>query len=377
VTDRPVYAVIPSYERPKMLERCLDTLYERAGDLLTDHVVVKRRDHTYAVRNEGVKQVPDDAVVFCCDDDCWFPDMRRFDLQRDIEKATEPGVGIVRTTRRMGDRPMAAPEYTSEPTTWMGAGMLFEKSVWENVCGYPSDYLDDIMFGARVYGHGYRNYKSTYTYGRHDVDTNRGGMHQKMQEDEGLITECDPDRYGVQGDVVYSKGGRIENITNIRTTERLRDIHRTIHQLRTSTPEIPVQRCSWIDVAPALDAAAAADNIHVERDPRQQWYRMRDNTAVACRWEPRNHPGTHRLAHCWVAPDYRDEGKDEALVRARIADALQAGANRIDAYAHRTDLYERLGFEITDRATADGHDHVQLNIGYPDDRAPSKGVSMS
>jgi predicted GNAT family N-acyltransferase len=200
-------------------------------------------------------------------------------------------------------------------------------------------------------------------------------MHQKIQEDENLITGCNPGRYGVQGNVVYSKGGRIENITNIRTTGKLRDIHRTLHQLRTTRPEIPVQRCSLIDVAPILDAAAEADDIHAERDRRRQWYRTRDNTAVACRWEPGNSHGTHRLAHYWVAPDYRDEGKGEALVRARIVDALQDGANRIDAYARQTDLYERLGFEITDRATADGHDHVQLTIGYPDDCASSNEVA--
>ena len=228
--DREVYAAIPSYGRPAMLERCLDTLYARAGDLITDHIVVERRDHTYTVRNDAITQVPDGAIVLSLDDDCWFParyrDDIRFNLGRDLEKAAEPGIGIVRTTRRIGDRPMADPGYTSEPTTWMGAGMLFEKWVWKSVGGYPPDYLDDIMFGARVYYRGYRNYKSTHTYGRHDVDTKDGGMFEKMQEDEALITECNPERYGVQGDICYSKGGAIENITNIRTTPSLRREHR-------------------------------------------------------------------------------------------------------------------------------------------------------
>lgn len=221
-----VYAVIPSYERPDMLDRCVETLYEAAGNLITDHIVVSGRNHTYSVRNRGIEQVPDGAVVFSCDDDCWFPDMGRFDLERDIKKASEPDVGIVRTTRRIGTRPMAEPGYTSEPTTWMGAGMIFEKSVWDVVGGYPPDYLDDIMFGARVYAHGFRNFKSTHSYGRHDVDTKDGGMFQKMQEDESLITECNPDEYGVHGDLCYSKDSRIENIKNIRTTPELRDKHR-------------------------------------------------------------------------------------------------------------------------------------------------------
>lgn len=224
--DRPVYAVIPSYKRPDLLERCLETLYERAGDILTDHVVVRDRDHTYAVRNESIQRVPDDAVIFACDDDCWFPDMGRFDLRRDIKTALKPGVGVVRTTRRVGNRPMAELGYTSEPTTWMGAGMVFEKSVWKKADGYPPDYLDDIMFGARVYAQGYRNYKSTHTYGRHDVDTKDGGMWQKMQEDNDLITPCNPSEYGVEGDLCHSKDGTIENITNIKTTPALRERHR-------------------------------------------------------------------------------------------------------------------------------------------------------
>lgn len=222
----PVYAAIPSYERPELLERCLNTLYERAGDVITSHVISTQRDHTYAARNAAIEKIPDEAVVFSCDDDCWFPDMGRFDLVADIHRATNPGVGIVRTTRAIGDRPMAEPQYTSEPATWMGAGMIFKKSVWDDVGGYPPDYLDDIMFGACVYAAGYRNYKSTHTYGRHDVDTYDGGMYQKMQEDETLITDCNPEQYGVDGDVCFSKGEVIKNITNIKTTPELRQTHR-------------------------------------------------------------------------------------------------------------------------------------------------------
>lgn len=215
-----------------MLERCVETALRHAR--IDDVVVVDRMHPTATARNHGIASVREDAIIFSVDDDCWWDDELRFDDA--LELATRPHCGIVQVTRLMpGKRPLplARRRHHRVALTWMGAGMLFRRAVWAAVGGYPVDYLDDVMFGAVVYGAGWQNFRSNVSYGHHDVDTPRGGMQGVLAElGKTGFAPCIPERYLVHGDPCISKC-MIPNIKNIKPMPALRRQHRKNRRCRS------------------------------------------------------------------------------------------------------------------------------------------------
>lgn len=125
-----------------------------------------------------------------------------------------------------------------------------------------------------------------------------------------------------------------------------------------------IEECRLEDIY-ELAARAREDDVEVQPRPESQWYRV-DSVAMACLWWPQNRRNTARLSHCWVAEEARGEGLGEALVRRRIADARSAGADVIDTYAYRRDLFEKLGFEAGKEYPM-GTTHMALETGETDD----------
>ncbi len=215
-----VWAVIPTYKRDDMLDRCVRTLKEQG----VEHVIVVRdKAPTHVARNSGIELAPDDAILFSVDDDCWYDERLR--LAETVERMSAD-TGVVQVTRIMPGRTgmrVAPAHMNRSPLCWTGGGLLFRKRIWAEVGGFPADYLDDVMFSALVYAKGYRNFRSTFSYGHHDVDTKRGGMHQAMQEHPA--NPCNPDTFMVTGDPCVSKGG-IPNIKNIKALKALHEAHK-------------------------------------------------------------------------------------------------------------------------------------------------------
>lgn len=225
-----VVMVVPTWDRGELLQRCVDTAKTHAR--IDDVVLVDRVFPTAKARNQGVAQVPDDALVFSVDDDCWYDGLINLDAAVDL--ASRPGVGVVGTTRLMRGKPpldQSKRRAHRTPLVWIGAGMLFRKRVWSQIGGYPDDYLDDVMLSAVMYRHGFENYRTSQCYGHHEVDTRHGGM-AKVLDLHGLagVNRCEPSRFLVTGEPCRSKGGRIPNIKNIRPTTELRTRH---HEARS------------------------------------------------------------------------------------------------------------------------------------------------
>lgn len=121
-----------------------------------------------------------------------------------------------------------------------------------------------------------------------------------------------------------------------------------------------IEECTLQDIY-ELAAKARDDGIRVQHRPEEQWYRI-DDLAIACLWWPQNRRNTARLSHCWVAGDARGHGLGERLVRRRIEDAKSAGAETIDTYAYREDLFTELGFESQEEYNM-GTTHMTLELG--------------
>jgi len=107
--------------------------------------------------------------------------------------------------------------------------------------------------------------------------------------------------------------------------------------------DVEIERCEFKEVF-ELAAEAREDDVQVQPRDDAQWYRI-DDDAIACLWWPQNRSATARLSHCWVREERRGEGLGAALVYERVTDAQESGADRIDTYAYRSQLYEDLGFE--------------------------------
>lgn len=104
-----------------------------------------------------------------------------------------------------------------------------------------------------------------------------------------------------------------------------------------------IETGSFADVA---DLVEDAIEDGVEARPRNDDKRYRvDDVAIACMWTPRNRSNLRRLSHCWVAEDARGEDIGKSLVERRFEDAKREGADKIDSYAYREQLYEEPGFE--------------------------------
>ena len=214
-----IVAAIPSFDRSKMLERCRQTLSEQG---VTEHRIAYNVAPTAQARNAAIEQCPEDALILWCDDDCWYDE--RLNIQETASHYKTGQTGIIQITRLMPGKAPTAPKMNPVALTWTSGGMLFHKSVWREVGGVPIDYLDDVMFSAKVHAAGYRNHRSTFSYGHHDVDTKKGGMSAAIAL--GKWNDCHPERYHVTGEPCHSKGGLIPNIKNIRATPELHALHK-------------------------------------------------------------------------------------------------------------------------------------------------------
>jgi glycosyltransferase involved in cell wall biosynthesis len=212
--------VIPTWNREDLLGRCLSTLNFVEHDKI---VVVRNERPTANARNIGVAQCADDDIVFSIDDDCYFTE--EINLSQTLSLASG-NWGCIQTTRIMrGMKRTEKRELKPVKLCWIGAGLLFKKSTWDFVGGYPKDYLDDVMFSANVYKSGFNNYRSTFSYGYHDVDTRSGGMFEVLKSfGASAFYPCVPGKYFVTGEPCISKGG-IENIKNIKPLLELTKLH--------------------------------------------------------------------------------------------------------------------------------------------------------
>jgi len=222
-----VIAVVPTMQRPKLLQRCLTSL-ERYARVIDDVIIVRDIFPIAEARNIGVAKAPTGCIIFSIDDDCAYDE--NLNLEISLERVLVPDTGIVQVTRWMkkyGKRipPFEKRRFIFQPLVWQGAGQLFRKEVWEEVGGFPKDYLEDVMFSAVVYGAGYRNYRSQFSYGIHDPDQ-EGGMKYILAKHPEAYYRCHPERYLVTGDPCWSRQGHIPNIKNIKPTQELRLLHR-------------------------------------------------------------------------------------------------------------------------------------------------------
>lgn len=216
-----ITVVIPTWNRDKLLERCLASL----KFVEHDRVIIVRNEYPTAnARNIGIEKADAKDIIFSIDDDCFFT--AEIDLLSTLKLVCGEW-GCIQTTRIMtGMKRASEQKLKKRQLCWMGAGLLFRKSVWNIVGGYPKDYLDDVMFSALVYAAGFQNYISTVSYGYHDVGTKQGGMSEvlNMFGDKSFYP-CNPQNYFVAGEICISKGG-IPNIKNIHPLPELKKLHK-------------------------------------------------------------------------------------------------------------------------------------------------------
>lgn len=213
--------VIPTWNREDLLERCLNS----TKFVEHDRIIVVRNERPIAkARNIGISQADENDIIFSIDDDCYFTN--EINLSETISRLNG-NWGCCQTTRIMpGMKRASIPKLEKKILCWIGAGLLFKKSTWRAVGGYPKDYLDDIMFSAIVYAAGFQNYRSTFSYGYHEVDTRHGGMFEVLSLfGNNAFYSCNPKNYFVVGDPCMSKSG-IPNIKNIRPMPELKRLHR-------------------------------------------------------------------------------------------------------------------------------------------------------
>ena len=200
----PVVAVVPTLNRPVLLDRCLRSLHGHVDDV----IVVENVSPVAKARNDGIALAPKNAIIFSIDDDCHYDHTLRLSdtlpflhgSMGIIQVAHRPQGEQWRDYRELQDR--TPPKVWPCIFAWMGGGFVFRKSVWEEVGGYPDEFMDDVAFCMQLYRAGFNNAHSTYSYGFHDHDHAVGGLAQAP-----LYSQSNLHRWGLSGQDWIARGG--------------------------------------------------------------------------------------------------------------------------------------------------------------------------
>lgn len=221
----PIVAVVPTFKRPHMLARCIDSLRQH-GKILDDIIVVDGVSPVARARNTGIERAPDHAIILSCDDDCYYDE--RLCLAQSLPFLTERA-GVIQIARRPHGKPWE--QYRAQldknvpgvwPCVfgWMAGGFLFRRTAWAEIGGYPDDFLDDVAFCAKLYAAGLTNYHSTFSYGYHENDSPVGGISAASS----LLSPSNLEQLGLVGAPWIARGG-VQTISPTAATKALEQQH--------------------------------------------------------------------------------------------------------------------------------------------------------
>jgi len=177
--------VIPTYKRPRLIQRCIRSIYTYVpSNHLGMIVVINQSDYPISDaielkmepgwpgprRRTGAEyilnyQVPDTDLFCFLDDDIQLNNTFTANCNRLINLALQRNIGCIQLAWRQ-----LKPGIVPIKLGFTGGGIVVQVFKYKAFGGYGNDYLDDVELFLRSYIAGFQNYRFNDICSRHSRD---------------------------------------------------------------------------------------------------------------------------------------------------------------------------------------------------------------